>query len=204
MATTTPFYGWSVPTSTDLVKDGASAIEILGDSIDASMNTALGTKKAGMVLINTTTFSAVASQSFNNVFSSTYENYYAILRVTASADTAGSLRFRVGGADNSTSNYNRQTLTAASTTVSATSTSSQTSYSLGTVVSTEETFELFFFRPQLTSKTVFGFRRWKDTSNEIQIVEGFFNATTVFDGFTLLPTSPQTLSGVISIYGYNI
>jgi len=204
MATTTPFYGWSVPTSTDLVKDGASAIEILGDSIDASMNTALGTKKAGMVLINTTTFSAVASQSFNNVFSSTYENYYAILRVTASADTAGSLRFRVGGADNSTSNYNRQTLTAASTTVSATSTSSQTSYSLGTVVSTEETFELFFFRPQLTSKTVFGFRRWKDTSNEIQIVEGFFNATTVFDGFTLLPTSPQTLSGVVSIYGYNI
>jgi len=204
MATTTPFYGWSVPTSTDLVKDGASAIEILGDSIDASMNTALGTKKAGMVLINTTTFSAVASQSFNNVFSSTYENYYAILRVTASADTAGSLRFRVGGADNSTSNYNRQTLTAASTTVSATSTSSQTSYSLGTVVSTEETFELFFFRPQLTSKTVFGFRRWKDTTNEIQIVEGFFNATTVFDGFTLLPTSPQTLSGVISIYGYNI
>jgi len=204
MATTTPFYGWSVPTSTDLVKDGASAIEILGDSIDASMNTALGTKKAGMVLINTTTFSAVASQSFNNVFSSTYENYYAILRVTASADTAGSLRFRVGGADNSTSNYNRQTLTAASTTVSATSTSSQTSYSLGTVVSTEETFELFFFRPQLTSKTVFGFRRWKDTTNEIQIVEGFFNATTVFDGFTLLPTSPQTLSGVVSIYGYNI
>ena len=204
MATTTPFYGWRVPTSTDLVKDGASAIEILGDSIDASMNTALGTKKAGMVLINTTTFSAVASQSFNNVFSSTYENYYAILRVTASADTAGSLRFRVGGADNSTSNYNRQTLTAASTTVSATSTSSQTSYSLGTVVSTEETFELFFFRPQLTSKTVFGFRRWKDTTNEIQIVEGFFNATTVFDGFTLLPTSPQTLSGVVSIYGYNI
>jgi hypothetical protein len=36
MATTTPNYGWSVPTSTDLVKDGATAIETLGDSIDAS------------------------------------------------------------------------------------------------------------------------------------------------------------------------
>ena len=36
MATTTPNYGWSVPTSTDLVKNGATAIETLGDSIDAS------------------------------------------------------------------------------------------------------------------------------------------------------------------------
>jgi len=37
MATTTPNFGWSVPTSTDLVKDGATAIELLGDSIDASL-----------------------------------------------------------------------------------------------------------------------------------------------------------------------
>lgn len=37
MATTTPNFGWSVPTSTDLVKDGATAIETLGDSIDASL-----------------------------------------------------------------------------------------------------------------------------------------------------------------------
>ena len=37
MATTTPNFGWTVPTSTDLVKDGATAIELLGDSIDASL-----------------------------------------------------------------------------------------------------------------------------------------------------------------------
>jgi hypothetical protein len=37
MATTTPNYGWSVPTSTDLVKDGAVAIETLGDSADATV-----------------------------------------------------------------------------------------------------------------------------------------------------------------------
>ena len=34
MATTTPNFGWAVPTSTDLVKDGAVAIETLGDAID--------------------------------------------------------------------------------------------------------------------------------------------------------------------------
>jgi hypothetical protein len=34
MATTTPNFSWAVPTSTDLVKDGALAIETLGDAID--------------------------------------------------------------------------------------------------------------------------------------------------------------------------
>ena len=36
MATTTPKFGWTVPTSSDYVKDGATAIETLGDAIDAS------------------------------------------------------------------------------------------------------------------------------------------------------------------------
>jgi len=37
MATTTPNFGWTVPTSSDLVKNGATAIEALGDAIDASL-----------------------------------------------------------------------------------------------------------------------------------------------------------------------
>jgi hypothetical protein len=37
MATNTPNYGWSVPTSSDLVKNGATDIETLGDSVDASL-----------------------------------------------------------------------------------------------------------------------------------------------------------------------
>lgn len=37
MSTTTPNFGWVVPTSSDLVKNGAVAIETLGDSIDASL-----------------------------------------------------------------------------------------------------------------------------------------------------------------------
>ena len=100
MATTTPNYGWTVPTSTDLVKDGATAIETLGDAIDASMNTALGTKKAGMVLLNTTSFSAVASQAINNVFSATYRNYRIVVNITQTTGAAGQIiatRLRVGG-----------------------------------------------------------------------------------------------------------
>lgn len=37
MATTTTNFGWSIPSDTDLVKDGASAMRTLGNSIDTSM-----------------------------------------------------------------------------------------------------------------------------------------------------------------------
>ena len=107
MATTTPNYGWAVPTSTDLVKDGATAIETLGDAIDASMNTALGTKKAGMVLLNTTSFSGVNSVSLpTNTFSSTYTHYKTILEITTSStnDYVGA-RYRAAGSDISTGAY---------------------------------------------------------------------------------------------------
>lgn len=41
MATTTPNNGWPVPTSTDLVTNGATAIESLGDAIDAAVGSGL-------------------------------------------------------------------------------------------------------------------------------------------------------------------
>lgn len=37
MATTTTNFGWSIPSDTDLVKDGAAAMRTLGNAIDASM-----------------------------------------------------------------------------------------------------------------------------------------------------------------------
>jgi ribosomal protein L27 len=53
MATVTPNFNWPVPTSTDLVKDGATAIEALGDSIDASLLDLKG-GTTGQILAKTT------------------------------------------------------------------------------------------------------------------------------------------------------
>ena len=61
MATTTPNFGWTVPTSSDLVKNGATAIETLGDSVDASL--------AGMV-VNAqtgTTYTAVKADGLISI-----------------------------------------------------------------------------------------------------------------------------------------
>jgi hypothetical protein len=52
MATTTTNFGWDVPTSTDLVKDGATAIAELGQDIDTSMIDLLG-GTTGQVLSKT-------------------------------------------------------------------------------------------------------------------------------------------------------
>jgi hypothetical protein len=60
MATTTPNYGWPVPTSTDYVKDGATAIEALGDAIDA---TVFGLKGIAQVVstVKTDTFTTTSN-----------------------------------------------------------------------------------------------------------------------------------------------
>jgi hypothetical protein len=76
MATTTPNYGWDVPTSTDYVKDGATAIETLGDDIDATLYTALGGAYPGLCLVKKQTIgSAVSSVTVTSAFTATYENY---------------------------------------------------------------------------------------------------------------------------------
>jgi len=61
MATTTPNFGWTVPTSSDLVKNGATAIAELGQDID--------TKFAGLT-VNAqtgTTYTAVKADGLNAI-----------------------------------------------------------------------------------------------------------------------------------------
>jgi hypothetical protein len=105
---TTPNYGWPIPVATDYVKDGYANIADLGDAIDA---TVFGLPSAGISLINTTTLSAVSSQSFNDVFSATYNNYYIQMTLNGSTTSQDvNLRLRVSGADNSSANYSRSNL----------------------------------------------------------------------------------------------
>jgi hypothetical protein len=125
MATTTPNFGWSVPTSTDLVKDGATAIETLGDSIDASFldlkggttgqflskasNTDLdfswGSAASGLTKISTTNFSAVTNAAVTFA-SATYQSYKVFIKWTQTATGTLTVRVRSGGTDLTGSVYN--------------------------------------------------------------------------------------------------
>jgi len=204
MATTTPNYGWAVPTSTDLVKDGATAIETLGDSIDASMFTALGTKKAGMVLLNTTTFSAVASQSFNNVFSATYTNYRIVFNVEHTVGLVVlNFRLRVSGTDATGANYNFQTLSGDNT-ISGGRSQNQTSSEIALIsTSVGNNGSTDIYRPFLTNQTSFITQTISAYNSPYgRIYWGEHTPATSYDGFTIFPPSGN-MTGTVSVYGYN-
>jgi len=61
MATTTTNFGFDVPTSSDLVKNGATAIETLGDSIDAQFASLTVNAQVG------TTYTAVKADGLNAI-----------------------------------------------------------------------------------------------------------------------------------------
>jgi hypothetical protein len=210
MATTTPNYGWAVPTSTDLVKDGATAIETLGDAIDASMNTALGTKKAGMVLLNTTSFSGVSSQSVNDVFTSTYTNYKILLNIDSSSASPYILgRLRASGTDNTSSDYNSTdvVLNSTSSGLSLSASYGATSWRMwGNFNPDSGTAEILISNPQKTSKTTFNsfgsFVPGAVTNRPPRWFGGNSTVTTSYDGLTIFPDS-GTMTGSVSIYGLN-
>ena len=102
MATTTPNYGWDVPTSTDYVKDGATAIETLGDDIDASLYSITGGKNVAMVYLNTYTWSTASSFAIDSIFSSTYDDYKIFIQFNASTAYSGVTWVpRIAGVDQS-------------------------------------------------------------------------------------------------------
>jgi hypothetical protein len=204
MATTTN-YGWTTPDDTALVKDGAAAIRTLGSSIDTSLNTALGTKKAGLVLLNTTSFSAVASQSINDVFSATYTNYLINAEITGDTFRTINFRYRVSGADNSNASYNYQNISGSAGVISGSRSTGGTSTLFGYVDSNGRAgFNCNVFNPFATQRSTYVLQSNLFSSIAIEnfSVVTSFDATTSFTGFSLLPTAGN-ITGSIRVYGYN-
>jgi hypothetical protein len=81
MATTTPVFGWPVPTSTDLVTNGAVAIEALGDAIDARIGSA-----------------SFPNQIVNNVSGTVRPIFFSVRTgtVTVAANSSASVTFPSG------------------------------------------------------------------------------------------------------------
>jgi hypothetical protein len=211
MATTTPNYGWTVPTSTDLVKDGATAIETLGDAIDASMNTALGTKKAGMVLLNTTSFSGVTSISAPaSTFSANYVTYKVILTLSAASAGDVRLRMRTGSTDTTGSVYTFNYLMLAN--------SSQTTYdyvrsagyttglTIGVIATTQEAILTLDIQNPFATKNTAILAQCNNlggTDTQTLYGGGRVNDTTSYDSISIFNLSGGNIAGTLRIYGVN-
>jgi hypothetical protein len=204
---TTTNNGWTYPESTDLVKDGATAIETLATNIDTTLGVYAD---PGLVLLNTTSFSGVTAQAVNNVFSATYENYKIVLNFapSSSANRAITLRFRVGGVSESGASYSNQSIglttgNGASNIANAGVTSITllaNAYYSG--VNYYGTFDIDSPFPAKFSG-VTGQSRGETSTNGISLnVVGFLGNFTSYDGFEIL-NSAANFSGSISTYGYN-
>ena len=198
MATTTN-YGWTTPDNTALVKDGASAIRALGTAIDTSMNTALGTKKAGMVLLNTTSFTGQATQSVNNVFSATYKNYRIMVNASQISALQMNLRLRASGTDATGSNYKFQMnrLDSVGTNNGTVSTTTSMAVTADTIAQGVGVIDVF--NPFVAASTQFVLNTGLNNISRMGLVE--HQVSTSYDGFTIFTAG--TMTGQVSVYGYN-
>ena len=158
----------------------------------------------GLVHINTTSMSAVASQSVNDVFSATYKNYKIIWTGVASAAAPDiSLRFRVGGVDNSTaSSYVRQGLQVTGTSVIA-QRNSLSAAVLGDITSTlKNAVSVEIYDPFLAEATgMFSLCLDAASSAVLRMNAITHNQTVSYTGFTLIASSGN-LTGSVSTFGY--
>ena len=168
------------------------------------------TTSQGLTLINTTSFSAVASQSFTSIFTSTYDNYRVVVNITAVSNNDGDHFVRVrSGSSDITSNYIYSSWV-------KTSGASDISYNSGSATyvklgaqdgasAASQAYSFDIIAPLLTvsTKILANVSMQNDAGSWAGgVVTGLnFNATS-YDGFTL-HTQNGTFTGTASVYGYN-
>ena len=207
---TTTNNGWTYPESTDLVKDGATAIETLATNID----TTLGVYATPMgVHLSTVTFSGVTSVSLAaDTFTSTYDDYRIIYQLSAyGTDGTTSIRLRAAGSDNSTANYANGVFFSRTNNTSGifVGNKGQTSFSINTGDSAASAGanagSLDIISPKLSTNTILnGITTGVTTDGaEFNIFYNahIFQSTTSFDSLSLI--FPGNSTGRISVYGYN-
>jgi hypothetical protein len=204
-------YSFPVPVATDLVKDGWDAINDLGVAVDTAMNTALGTKKAGMVLISTTTIgSAVSSVTIPNVFSATYDNYKVMWNFGDATNTVTGptyLRMAAASTPNTSATYYRRTAISGDAAL-ANSIESGVTYMYVGSMDTGETswsgWQLDFYSPFKAKPTVFNLLSFSyEGQLQSHIGGGLHTTSTSYDGFQWYLGSGTVTGGTISVYGYN-
>jgi len=193
-----------VYSGTDWVPLASEVTNLSGYYTKGEVDTSFQTKATtGLVLLNTTSFSAVASQSINNVFSATYKNYKIFANINHSSTSTGlTLRLRVGGADNSTaSSYTTIQVRGTGSSAAVTTPAAANSASIGAISNTLiNGIEGAFYSPFEATATGFQFNSLNTDGPQIYLNSGNHNQTVSYDGFTLSVAS-GTITGTVRIYG---
>jgi hypothetical protein len=212
MAGSTPIYGFPYPQSTDLVADYPA----LGQELATDVENVISGLGSGLNLMTPTsitnsggsssasggavTFTGVNSVSLNGVFSTGYDNYRIIFRLTCSTSANINMRMRLSGTDDTSSNYQSMQLYAAGAVGNAalTSQTAMTSaFSAGELIATS----LDLYSPRVAEFTLFSDITARNSGPVLSVWTGSHNVATAYDGLTLLAAS-GTITGKIRVYGY--
>ena len=206
---TTTNNGWTYPESTDLVKDGATAIQTLADDIDTTLGV-YAPSTPGLTLINTTSFSGVTSQAVNP-FSATYDNYKIVLTLTAaSGNPTMTFRMRDGATDKTTGIYyfGGVNSTVNTSSVGAYRATGSTAWTIGDMVSSgaPRYFTVMDivnpFTATITKATYQGFYA-NASDNFGYFVSSFIDDSVSYNGYNII-ASTGTITGKVVTYGYNL
>lgn len=160
--------------------------------------------KGGLILINSTSFSASSSVDITNVFSSTYTNYKMNIDVVGST-TVTPLRFRFlsNSTPNTSTNYNMQITNYSHTTVDNERQTGQTSFRVGFCVSTNRLQSWSeIYNPFATENSqVWSFMQVEIANPYWRSEASALSVTTSYNGFQLFPTSGN-ITGTVRVYGY--
>jgi hypothetical protein len=199
MAGQTANYLFDYPTSTDYVKDGATAIETLADDVDATLFTALGGAYPGLRLVKKQTIgTGVSSVNVTGAFSATYQAYKII--VTGGVGTTNNLlSLKMGSASTGHDSSLVYVGYAGGAVLSDSHSNAATWPLAGYGTSTGLTMNVDVLNPFLSSVTRF-YSLFTDQANAGSYA-GRHNSTTSFTDFTIAYPGTMT-GGTIYVYGY--
>lgn len=160
----------------------------------------------GLVYISTTNFATVQTVDFQSAFSSTYVNYRALVRISASSAASVYLRFLVGSTVQTNNIYSLYYGAATgSTTMTGSDRSDQFGLSPAAYPTYPTSYQLDFFSPQATDYTAYsatGISGLSATSAALAFVGGRNSVTTAIDGFQLTTAGGPSVTGKVVLYGY--
>jgi hypothetical protein len=197
--TTTGDIIYSSPGSTPVRLGIGSAAQVLTVTSGVpSWVTPAGASAPGLVLISRVVVTASSGQNFDNVFSSTYENYKIIANLSASGADVD-MKLRVGGV-NTSSNYLGQRVSGTGSTAAAQAGPSN-AWTFGELGTGKSIMSWDIAGPFLTQQTAmigsYGF-----STNAVRTYYNAQTDSTSFTSFNLAFSAVAT--GTVAIYGYTI
>lgn len=199
MATTTPNYGWPVPTDTDYVKDGAAAIEALGDAIDA---TVYALPSGGMTLISTTTFSG--STLTLSAIPQTYKNLYLVVRNWLPSGDNEGYHFRMNSDATASRHFSTSVLGGANNVFNSTLWTNFQGFD-NAVSQHTAVINLYDYTNTTTWKMgnwiQFGNNETTPTNFDYMVGWGIYNQTAAVTSVQIVATGGTFTSGTVLLYG---